>query len=163
MAAQLLKIPIGGRQSLQRSDLPNLPGCSNPVLTPCFAAFRQSFGPPSLTSPCGGINLAGAQLVESVVPKASNGCPQVPTRTGPGCIVNGSNQLASITDPSKPCVDVQALCINSPLPTPGPSDPPNTCTMQSQQTISFQGVVILNRTITTTITNSAFGCTVTIQ
>ncbi len=159
LAQKILTLPIGGNTPLQRSDLPRQAACASPALSPCFNAFKQAFGPLVLNSPCAGLDLTNATLAESVSPKTTTDpkhCPLVPqdTGTGPGCSVVAGNKLVSASDATKPCVDVQAFC--------GPA-PPNPCTTTDLQTITFQGAVILTRTITTTISPSANGCTVTIN
>jgi Glucodextranase, domain B len=152
-ASGLIQIPIGGQQQLQRTDLK----CT----AACFGAFKQTFGPLVVKSPCTGVDFTGAVLEEEVLPISTpNPCPGSPGQiSSAGCEVKG-NQLVSIVT-KQPCVDVQGFCGAPVVPLPGPSQPPYVCTYKHSQEITFQGETLLTRTATTTITETAQGCTVT--
>ncbi len=154
-AQKLLAIPVGPLVPHSRSALPNQALCQNAALTPCFAVYKQTIGPLTLQSPCTGVNLSGSVLIESVTPVSttdSNYCP-TDSQLGPGCKVGPGNQLVSATNPNLPCVDVLGECAPA---------PPYQCSETERQVYTLNGVIVLTRTITTAITSSASGCTVSI-
>ncbi len=149
----LLILPLGPEIPMQHGDLPKLPTCFDASTSPCFAAYKQTLGPLTLRSPCSGVDLTGATLLETISPISttdSSNCP-MGGDTGPGCRVISGNRLVSSLDPTQPCADVLASC---------GLVPPHPCTDSVLQTYKLNDVVIFTRIITTTISPSGSGCTV---
>jgi hypothetical protein len=154
-----LGLTIGPRQPLGRGSDP-LVDCEDPVADPCFIAVHEALGP--VTTNCDSISLRNAILEEVEDSKGFDGCPPVPPIASRGCIVIDGNQLL-LLNTGKPCGDTHSICGRFPLPTPGPTDPPKTCTIVNTQTLFLDRVEILRRTITYTLTRTNTTCTVTIK
>jgi Glucodextranase, domain B/Carboxypeptidase regulatory-like domain len=157
-----LGLNIGPKQSIGRTGDPeHLVSCPGSPLQSCFVAVREVLGP--VTTSCDSISLKGAILTETES-SVGFGCPGLDVRTGPGCIVTDGNQLVKLSG-TGPCEDTHSICGAPPFPPPfpGPGDPPDTCLIVDTQTISLDGVTILTRHISYSITLTVSGCAVTVH